>query len=140
MSARLNRTPAAEMLQDELRDLLSLAVAGDHVRWVLVDDGAAELANWLAEAVLWWRAVADRVAKRLVTLGVAPDARLRSLATDIPVHWVPDGWLHADEARTLVGDRVASLAEWTRYRRSQATDPETARVFDAVSSSLERSP
>ena len=75
-----------------------------------------------------------------MTLGVAPDGRLRSLATDIPVNWVPDGWLHADEARRLVADRLASLAEWARYRRSQATDPETAQLLDAVSSSLEHSP
>ena len=140
MTARSDQVPTAEMLQDELRDLLSLAVAGDHVRWVLVDDGAAELADWLAEAVPQWREVADRVAKHLATLGVAPDGRLRSLATDIPVHWVPDGWLHADEARRLVADRLASLAEWAGYRRSQATDPEIAQLLDAVSSSLERSP
>ena len=41
MSARSDQALAAEMLQDELRDLLVLAVVGDHVRWVLVDDGAA---------------------------------------------------------------------------------------------------
>jgi starvation-inducible DNA-binding protein len=127
------------MLQDELRDLLSMAVVGDHVRWVLVGNGAG-LAAWLAEAVPQWRGMADRVAKHLVMLGVAPDGRLRSLATDIPVHWVPDGWLHADEARRLVGDRLASLAEWARYRRSQATDPETEQLLDAVSSILEHSP
>jgi starvation-inducible DNA-binding protein len=136
MSTRSEQALAAEMLQDELRDLLALAVAGDHVRWVLVDDGAAELADWLAEAVPRWRAMADRVAKHLVTLGVAPDGRLRSLATDLPVHWVPDGWMHADEARRLVDDRRASLAAWARHRRSQATDPEITELLDAVSSSL----
>jgi hypothetical protein len=40
------RGEAAE-LQGELRDLLSLAVVGDHVRWVLVDDDG-DLAAWLA--------------------------------------------------------------------------------------------
>ena len=140
MTARSDQVLTAEMLQDELRDLLSMAVAGDHVRWVVVDDGAVELAGWLAEAVPQWRAVADRVAKHMVTRGVAPDGRLRSLATDIPVHWVPDGWLDADEGRRLVADRLASLAEWARYRRSRATDPETEQLLDAVSSILERSP
>jgi starvation-inducible DNA-binding protein len=140
MNTRSEQALAAEMLQEELRDLLSLAVAGDHVRWVLVDDGAAELADWLAEAVPRWRGMADRVARHLVTLGVPPDGRLRSLVTDIPVHWVPDGWLHADEARQLVVDRLASLAEWARHRRSQATNPDTAQLLDAVASSLGRSP
>ena len=140
MSERSDPALAAEELQDELRDLLAMAVVGDHVRWVAVDDGAAELADWLAEAVPQWRAIADRVAKHLVTLGVAPDGRLRSLATDIPVHWVPDGWLNADDARRLVADRLAALAGWARYRRSQATDPDTAQLLDAVCSSLGRSP
>ena len=140
MTARSEQVLTAEMLQDELRDLLAMAVAGDHVRWVVVDDEAAELANWLARAVPQWRAIADRVAKHMVTRGVAPDGRLRSLATDIPVHWVPDGWLDADEGRRLVADRLASLAEWARYRRSRATDPETEQLLAAVSSTLERSP
>lgn len=140
MSTRSEQALAAERLQDELVDLLSLAIAGDHVRWVLLDDEAPELADWLAEAVPRWRAMADRVAKHLVTLGVAPDGRLRTLATDIPVHWVPEGWLHADEARRLVDHRRASLAEWARYRRSQVTDSEIAELLDAASSSLARSP
>ena len=140
MTAHLDQPPAAEALQDELRDLLSMAVAGDHVRWVVVGDGTAELADWLAEAVPQWRAAADRVAKHMVTRGIAPDGRLRSLATDIPVHWVPDGWLNADEGRRLVADRLASLAEWAHYRRSRATDPETEQLLDAVASILERSP
>ena len=140
MTARSDQLRTAAMLQDELRDLLAMAVAGDHVRWVVVDDEAVELADWLAEAVPQWRAIADRVAKHMVTRGVAPDGRLRSLATDFPVHWVPDGWLDADEGRRLVSDRLASLAEWARYRRSRATDPETEQLLDAVSSILERSP
>jgi hypothetical protein len=45
-------------LQQELRDLLCLAVVGDHVRWVLVDDDS-ELAEWLADVVPEWRALAE---------------------------------------------------------------------------------
>ena len=37
-------------LQQELRDLLCLAAAGDHIRWVLAGEGTAELARWLHEA------------------------------------------------------------------------------------------
>ena len=62
----------------------------------------SDLAEWLADAAPGWRAMADQVAKHLVTLGVAPDGRVRSLARDIPLNWVPDGWLSADQARLLV--------------------------------------
>jgi DNA-binding ferritin-like protein len=132
-----DRDLAYEELQDELRDLLSLAVVGDHVRWVVVGDEAEELAAWLADAVPQWRALADRVSWHLVTLGVAPDRRVRSLTKDIPLNWVPEGWLGPDEARHLVADRLGALAEWARYRQSQATDPDTVLLLDAVSSSLE---
>jgi starvation-inducible DNA-binding protein len=135
--AEHHRGLAVQELQEELRDLLALAVFGDHVRWVLVGDEAAELAEWLAAAIPQWRALSDQVARHLVALGVAPDGRVRSLAEDIPLHWVPEGWLSSDEARRLVADRLGAVAEWACYRRSQATDPETARVLDAVCSTLD---
>ena len=53
----------ADELQAELRDLLCLAVGGDHVR---------------------------------------------SLARDISLNWVPDGWLGVEDAQRLVGGRPRS--------------------------------
>jgi starvation-inducible DNA-binding protein len=135
---RLSEGRATE-LQRELRDLLCLAVVGDHIRWVLVEEDG-ELAEWLADAVPEWRALADQVAKRLVALGVPPDGRVRALAKDIPLNWVPDGWLRRDEAERLLADRLHVVAAWARVRRSQAPDPDTARLLDVVSASLERSP
>jgi len=124
-------------IQAELRDLLCLAVVGDHLRWVLAGDGAAELADWLAEATVQWRGWADQVAKHLVSLGVPPDGRLLSLAKDIPLNWVPDGWLSPDEARRLLTARLGTVAERARYRRSQTTDAETKELLDTLCSGLE---
>jgi hypothetical protein len=73
-------------------------------------------------------------------MGVAPDGRVRALAQDIPLNWVPDGWLRADEASRLLAARLTSQAEWARYRRSQALDPDTVRLLERVCTSLERSP
>jgi hypothetical protein len=77
------------------------------------------------------------VSRHLVTLGVAPDGRVRSLAKDIPVHWVPEGWLRADEARRLIAYRLRTVGGWACYRRSQAADPGTVQLLDAVCSTLE---
>jgi starvation-inducible DNA-binding protein len=137
MTEHSDRDLADEELQEELRDLLDLAVVGDHLRWVVVGDEAGELADWLADAVSQWRALADRVSQHLVSLGVAPDRRVRSLAKDIPLHWVPAGWLRPDGARQLLADRLRSLGEWACYRKSQASDPDTAQLLDVVCSSLE---
>jgi len=123
-------------LQGELNDLLCLAVVGDHIRWVLVDDDG-DLAAWLAHAVPEWRALADRVAKRLVALGVPPDGRVRSLAEDIPINWMPEGWLNREQAEHLLVDRLHALSSWARVRRSQATDGETAQLLEAVAAGLE---
>jgi starvation-inducible DNA-binding protein len=140
VTGRREQSLAAGELQTQLRDLLCLAVVADHVRWVLVGDGAAELAGRLTAAAATWRALADQVAKRLATLGVAPDGRVRALAQDIPLNWVPDGWLGVDEASRLLADRLTTLAEWARYRRSQALDPDTVRLLERVCTSLDRSP
>jgi starvation-inducible DNA-binding protein len=138
MTERIDQSLTADELQEQLRDLLCLAVFGDHVRWVLTGDQAGGLADWLANATVQWRAWADHVAKHLVTLGVAPDGRVRSLAKDILVNWVPDGWLRPDEAGRLLAVRLASAAGWARHRRAKAaTLPDTVHLLDAVSSGLE---
>ena len=100
-------------------------------------DDLTEFAHWLVESVREWRAWADQVAMRLVALGVAPDGRVRSLAKDVPMNWVPDGWLQLDEAEQLVGDRVRKVAGWALHRRSQAADPDTLQLLDVVCSGLE---
>ena len=124
-------------LQGELRDLLCLAVVGDHVRWVLADQDTAELAGWLREAATQWREWADRVARQLVALGVAPDGRVRSLAKDIPSNWVPPGWLRSGEAHRLLAERLGTVCRWAHYRRSQALSPGTVHLLDGVCSALD---
>jgi hypothetical protein len=121
-------------LQRQLRDLISLAVVGDHVRWVLIDDD--ELGDWLVEAAAEWRGWAEQVARRLVASGIAPDGRVRSLSKDIPLNWVPEGWLSGGDARHLIDERLALVAGWTRYRHSQAKGPD-AELLDLVASGLE---
>jgi hypothetical protein len=121
-------------LQLQLRDLICLAVVGDHVRWVLTDDD--ELGNWLAEAAGEWRGWAEQVATQLVAAGVAPDGRVRSLAKDIPLNWVPEGWLSGGDAQRLIAERLALVAEWARYRHSQAKGA-AAELLDLVASGLE---
>lgn len=134
MSARSDRRGYESELQRQLRDLICLAVVGDHVRWVVTDDD--ELVHWLTEAAAQWREWADRVATQLMASEVAPDGRVRSLAKDIPLNWVPDGWLPGDAARRLITERLALVAEWARYRHSQAKGADAA-VLDLVAVGLE---
>jgi hypothetical protein len=136
MIAAVDAFPVEDELQEQFRDLLSLAVVGDHLRRVLTDDADGELSAWLAEASSMWRAWADLVAAELAASGIAPDGRVRSLARDIPLNWVPAGWIDAARARRLVADRLATVGEWARYRRSQ-NEGARARVLDVVCSGFE---
>jgi hypothetical protein len=134
MSAHGDRGVDETALQHQLRDLLCLAVVGDHVRWVLKEDD--DLGNWLAEAAGAWRGWAEQVATHLVASEVAPDGRVRSLAKDIPLNWVPEGWLSGSDARRLITERLALVAESARYRHSHAKGAD-AELLDLVASGLE---
>ena len=131
---RFDRRPGENELQRQLRDLICLAVVGDHVRWVLTDDD--ELGDWLAEAAPQWRGWAEQVATRLVEAHIAPDGRVRSLAKDLSLNWVPDGWLSGEAARSLVAERLTRVAEWARYRHSQAEGAD-AELLGSVATGLE---
>ena len=126
MSQRSHRTVDPQGLQEVFRDLLRLAVVGDHVRWVVVGEGSAELAEWLREVVPQWREWADEVATYMATLEIVPDGRVKTLARDITRQWVPAGWLTATDARGLLAPRVAELIKWTQEqppRDATSVDP-----------------
>ena len=141
MNEQVDRGLTADELQAELRDLLCLAVVGDHVRWVTTGDEAAELAEWLADAVARWRALADRVATHLVTLGVAPDGRVRSLAEDIPSELgsrrlaSPRRGARTGRPPSAHRGRMGPLSAVAGHR-----DRTLCRLLDAVCAGLERSP
>jgi hypothetical protein len=72
----------------------------------------------------------------LVASDVAPDGRVRSLAKDIPLNWVPEGWLSRSDARHLIVARLTLVADWARHRHSQAKGAQ-AELLDRVASGLE---
>jgi hypothetical protein len=133
---RTARRVAEDELERQLRDLLCLAIVGDHIRWVVTDDRDGTLADWLTVAGGSWRDWADLVARQLRASGVAPDGRVRSLAEDIPFNWVPAGWVTADAARRLLVERLLTVADWARYRRSQASG-ERGEVLDGICTGLD---
>ncbi len=121
-------------LQHELRDLIRLALVGDHVRWVVTDDD--ELVDWLAKAAPQWRKWAEQAAARLVQSQFAPDARVRSIAKNLGAYWVPQGWLTGEAARSLIAQRLTRIVGDTRYRHSQAEGAD-AELLGSVAAGLE---
>ena len=134
MSPRRDRWIDESALQRVLRDLLCLAVVGDHVRWVVTDDD--DLVDWLSGAGRRWREWAETLATRLAEDGVPPDGRVRSLARDIVANWVPDGWLTSEVARRLIAQRLGRVAQETRYQHSQSEGSD-AELLGSVATGLE---
>lgn len=128
---------SADQLQVQLRDLLCLAVVGDHVRWVLSGVGTDDVAAWLASAVAGWRASADAVARQLAESGTPPDGRVRALAQDLPWNWVPDGWLTGVQAQDLMTERVGRVAEFARARHDESTPAKDRQLFGVLATGLE---
>jgi hypothetical protein len=52
------------------------------------------------------------------------------------LNWVPEGWLSGGDAQRLIAERLALVAEWARYRHSQAKGA-AAELLDLVASGLE---
>lgn len=127
----------AIQLQDQLRDLLCLAVVGDHLRWVLRGEQVEDLREWLADAVTEWRRCADQVAQFMITAGIPPDGRVRSLAADIPFNWVPDGWVGPENGAQMVANRLRRVADWTRARGSECSEDQERGLFDNIESCLQ---
>jgi hypothetical protein len=73
----------------------------------------------------------------MVRQDTPPDGRVRALALDIPLNWVPDGWLRTSEALDLMQDRLRRLAAWTEARRSASTGGEDRALLGEVHGGLE---
>ena len=136
MNDRSARVIDPQGLQEVLRDLLRLAVVGDHVRWVVVGEGRSEFANWLREAVPQWRDWAEQLAAHMTRLDIAPDGRVKTLARDITRQWVPAGWLTTAEARGLLAPRVDELIKWVEARRLMVTGGDDTSSLAELESGL----
>ncbi len=136
MTDRSARVIDPQGLQEVLRDLLRLAVVGDHVRWVLSGEGSSDFAKWLSEAVSQWRDWAEKLAKYMTKLDIAPDGRVKTLARDATRQWVPVGWLTTAEARGLLLPRLDELIKWTEEQRSTAIGSDDTSPLAEVESGL----
>jgi hypothetical protein len=123
-------------LQEVFRDLIRLAVVGDHVRWVVIGEGSAELAKWLRETVPQWRDWAEELAGYMTKLEIAPDGRVKTLARDVTRQWVPAGWLTTADARNLMAPRVDELIKWVQVQRSMTTGGDDRNYLAEIESGL----
>ena len=126
-----------QILQTELGELVALALQLQQTKWSLVPDATAAHTRLLADIVAdaWQRA--DAVAEELRTRGVAPDARIRTIASIPALYPTPSGWLEPS-AVARVGHALGRSAVWTRERSAELDgEPELERLLVAISSALD---
>jgi starvation-inducible DNA-binding protein len=120
------------LLQEELRDLRSLVVHADHLRWVTRGAAAKDLDALVYRFSEDWRRWSESIASCLVKLGVPPDGRVSSLTDGSYRAWLPDDWVETSEADRWILGELGVLAEWAHVRKEAAEPLEVVQLFEDI--------
>lgn len=129
-----------EALQGALVELLDLSLVAKQVHWNIVGPRFRSVHLQLDEVVATARKHADTVAERASALGVTPDGRAATVATQSSIANVPDGWIKdTDAVRTLVdalGVVIVRMRE--RIVATDEPDPVTQDILIGLTAELEK--
>ncbi|MFD3524787.1 Dps family protein [Streptomyces sp. NPDC058653] len=129
-----------EALQGALVDLLDLSLVAKQVHWNIVGPRFRSVHLQLDEVVSTARKHSDTVAERASALGVTPDGRAATVATQSAIGNVPDGWIKdTDAVRTLVdalGVVIVRMRE--RIIATDEPDPITQDILIGLTAELEK--
>ncbi|MFI6084646.1 Dps family protein [Streptomyces sp. NPDC051217] len=129
-----------EALQGALVDLLDLSLVAKQVHWNIVGPRFRSVHLQLDEVVSTARKHSDTVAERASALGVTPDGRAATVATQSAIANVPEGWIKdTDAVRTLVdalGVVIVRMRE--RIIATDEPDPITQDILIGLTAELEK--
>ena len=95
-------------LQETLVELIDLSLLGKQLHWAVIGALFRPLHLHLDELVDSWRALADTVAERAVTLGYVPDGQAQAVAAGSPLTPVDQAPL---EDHTVVRELTHRIAQ-----------------------------
>lgn len=130
----------SEALQGALVDLVDLSLIAKQIHWNVVGPRFRSIHLQLDEVVTSARAHSDTVAERASALGVSPDGRAATVASDSGIGATAAGWIKDTDA---VGAMVNALgAVIARMRERVAAtgepDPVTQDIFIGITADLEK--
>jgi hypothetical protein len=131
-SQRVREGTTEALLQEELRDLRSLVVQADHLRWVTRGSAAEDFDALVYRFSEDWRRWSESIASCLVNLGVPPDGRVSSLTDGSYRAWLPDDWVETSEAVRWTLRELGILAEWAHARKDAAEPLEVVQLFEDI--------
>ncbi|GLZ78968.1 DNA starvation/stationary phase protection protein [Actinorhabdospora filicis] len=127
-------------LQGALADLVDLSLVGKQAHWNVYGRNFRSLHLQLDEIVDAARLAADTVAERAVTIGLSPDGRAGTVASDTGLPAIKDGQLTDSDVIAYFVDAYAGVIERMRARVDETAeaDPVTQDVLIGITGELEK--
>jgi starvation-inducible DNA-binding protein len=135
-----NQAEAAGQLQETLTTLIDLALNLKQAHWNVVGPNFRSLHLQLDEILVTVRAASDEIAERIVTIGVAPDGRAKTVSTDTVLETFPTKFHLVGESVSLVADQLmATVAQLRKVIEDIGqTDPISEDLLIGITGQLEK--
>ncbi|MDG9716009.1 DNA starvation/stationary phase protection protein [Streptomyces sp. DH24] len=134
------RRVTCEALQETLTDLLGLSLTGKQAHWNIVGPRFRSVHLQLDELVTAVRGFADTVAERSAALGVPPDGRPETVASDFRLPSPKEGWLRDSDVVQLMVEALEKAVGRLRERidATEKSDPVTQDLLIGITAELEK--
>ncbi|MEU9609211.1 DNA starvation/stationary phase protection protein [Streptomyces sp. NPDC048057] len=113
-----------EALQGALVDLVDLGLVAKQVHWNVMGPRFRSVHLQLDEVVDTARLHSDTVAERCSAIGVPPDGRAATVASQSAINGVPDGWVKDTDAVRILVDALGAVISRMRERIAVTGDPD----------------
>lgn len=129
-----------DALRGALVDLVDLSLVAKQVHWNVVGPRFRSVHLQLDEVVDTARQHSDTVAERASAIGVNPDGRAASVASQSAIGSVPDGWIKDTEAVQCLVDALGSVIGKMRERieATEKPDPVSQDILIGLTADLEK--
>jgi starvation-inducible DNA-binding protein len=127
-------------LQATLVELTELSLQGKQAHWNVIGPNFRSVHLELDEIVDAARLSADRVAERIVTIGLSPDGRAATVAAGQPFEPFPSGSIGTAQVVELIGSLIDELADRLHERidRLGESDLVSQGILVSVAEELEK--
>lgn len=126
-------------LQETLVDLIDLSLVAKQLHWSVVGPRFQSVHVALDEVVDDARTFTDEVAERATAVGVSPDGRAKTVASDSALDEAAADWSSDDKVIRVMTEALAATIVRLRGNISKAGgDPITEDLLISISSRLEQ--
>ncbi|MEU7525332.1 DNA starvation/stationary phase protection protein [Saccharothrix sp. NPDC042600] len=128
------------VLQATLVDLIDLSLVAKQAHWNVVGKNFRSVHLQLDELVTTARTYTDEVAERAAALGISPNGKAKTVASESGVPEFPDNWLKEDQVVAAVVSALAKLIERLRARidETDKSDLVTQDLLIEITKQLEQ--